>query len=80
MINFETIIIFILLHLEKNIFEPGKYIIPLPGDDLGAVECAGVPLADLPHQLDGTRVFALTLAGNGMRKFPAGKLRDMGEG
>ena len=49
------------------------------GDDLGAVECAGVALADLPHQLEHTRVFALTLAGNGLRKFPVGKLRDMGE-
>ena len=49
------------------------------GDDLGAVECTGVPLADLPHQLESTRVFSLTLAGNGLRKFPVGKLRDMGE-
>ena len=49
------------------------------GDDLGAVECNGVALADLPHQLEHTRVFALTLAGNGLRKFPVGKLRDMGE-
>ena len=50
-----------------------------PGDDLGAVECTGVPLADLPYQLESTRVFSLTLAGNGLRKFPVGKLRDMGE-
>ena len=49
------------------------------GDDLGAVECTGVPLADLPPQLESTRVFSLTLAGNGLRKFPVGKLRDMGE-
>ena len=48
-------------------------------EDLGAVECNGVPLADLPYQLENTRIFALSLAGNGMRKFPVGKLRDMGE-
>ena len=49
------------------------------GDELGAVECTGVPLAGLPHHLQDTRIFALTLAGNGLRKFPAGKLREMGE-
>ena len=49
------------------------------GDDLGAVDCTEVPMADLPPQLENTRVFALTLAGNGLRKFPVGKLRDMGE-
>ena len=48
------------------------------GEDLGAVECSGVPMADLQPQLENTRVFALTLAGNGLRKFPVGKLRDMG--
>ena len=48
------------------------------GEDLGAVDCSNVPLADLPPQLENTRVFALTLAGNGLRKFPVGKLRDMG--
>ena len=48
------------------------------GDDLGAVDCTEVPMADLPPQLENTRVFALTLAGNGLRKFPVGKLRDMG--
>ena len=49
------------------------------GEDLGAVDCTEVPMADLPPQLENTRVFALTLAGNGLRKFPVGKLRDMGE-
>ena len=49
------------------------------GDGLGAVECSEVQLADLPPQLEDTRVFALTLRGNGLRKFPVGKLREMGE-
>ena len=49
------------------------------GDGLGAVECSDVLLADLPPQLEDTRVFALTLRGNGLRKFPVGKLREMGE-
>ena len=36
-------------------------------------------MADLPAPLEDTRVFALTLRGNGLRKFPVGKLRGMGE-
>jgi len=48
------------------------------GDDLGAVECSDVAMADLPAPLEDTRVFALTLRGNGLRKFPVGKLRGMG--
>ena len=48
------------------------------GDDLGAVECSDVAMADLPPPLEDTRVFALTLRGNGLRKFPLGKLRGMG--
>ena len=43
------------------------------------MECSEVQLADLPPQLEDTRVFALTLRGNGLRKFPVGKLREMGE-
>ena len=35
-------------------------------------------MADLPPPLEDTRVFALTLRANGLRKFPVGKLRGMG--
>jgi len=48
------------------------------GEDLGAVECLNTELADIPHGLMDSRVFALTLSGNSLRILKNEKLRHLG--
>ncbi|XP_023348570.1 chaoptin, partial [Eurytemora carolleeae] len=48
------------------------------GDDLGAVECNGIELADVPQDLIESRVFALTLSSNSLRVIQEDRLRNMG--
>ncbi len=41
--------------------------------------CEGVPLSDVPMELQESRVFWLGLRGNGMHRFPDAKLGGSGE-
>ena len=47
--------------------------------EYGSVLCEGVPLSDVPMELQESRVFWLGLRGNGMHRFPDAKLGGSGE-
>ena len=40
--------------------------------------CDGVPMADIPTELQDSRVFKLHLRGNGLHRFPDSKLEGTG--
>ena len=41
--------------------------------------CDGVPMADIPTELQDSRVFKLHLRGNGLHRFPDSKLEGTGK-
>ena len=47
--------------------------------EYGSVVCDGVPLADIPIELQDARVFKLHLRGNGLHRFPDSKLEGTGK-
>ena len=47
--------------------------------EYGSVVCDGVPLADIPTELQDARVFKLHLRGNGLHRFPDSKLEGTGK-
>ncbi len=54
----------------RLLFVPAEY---------GSVICDGVPLADVPMELQESRVFRLTLRDNQMIRFPDAKLSGSGK-
>jgi len=50
-----------------------------PASEFGTVVCDGVPLADVPLELQESRVFHLSLRNNGLQRFPDAKLSGSGE-
>ena len=46
--------------------------------EYGSVVCDGVPMADIPTELQDSRVFKLHLRGNGLHRFPDSKLEGTG--
>ena len=47
--------------------------------EYGSVVCDGVPMADIPTELQDSRVFKLHLRGNGLHRFPDSKLEGTGK-
>ncbi len=47
--------------------------------DYGSVVCDGVPMADVPMELQESRVFQLRLRDNQMVRFPDAKLSGSGQ-
>ena len=48
--------------------------------EYGSVVCDGVPMADIPTELQDSRVFKLHLRGNSLHRFPDSKLEGTGKG
>ena len=46
--------------------------------EYGSVVCDGVPMADIPTELQDSRVFKLHLRSNGLTRFPDSKLEGTG--
>jgi hypothetical protein len=46
--------------------------------EFGSVVCDGVPLADIPLELQESRVFKLSLRHNGLQRFPDARLSGSG--
>ena len=49
-----------------------------PAAEYGSVVCDGVPMADIPTELQDSRVFKLHLRSNGLTRFPDSKLEGTG--
>ena len=47
--------------------------------EYGSVVCDGVPMADIPTELQDSRVFKLHLRSNGLTRFPDSKLEGTGK-
>ena len=50
----------------------------LKAAEYGSVVCDGVPMADIPTELQDSRVFKLHLRSNGLTRFPDSKLEGTG--
>jgi hypothetical protein len=48
--------------------------------EYGSVLCDGIPLADIPQDLQEGRVFKLHLRNNDLHRFPDAKLQGTGKG
>ena len=51
----------------------------LKAAEYGSVVCDGVPMADIPTELQDSRVFKLHLRSNGLTRFPDSKLEGTGK-
>ena len=47
--------------------------------EYGSVVCDGVPMADIPAELQDSRVFKLHLRSNSLHRFPDSKLEGTGK-
>jgi hypothetical protein len=62
---------------------PKKYypfFLSFSAAEYGSVLCDGIPLADIPQDLQEGRVFKLHLRNNDLHRFPDAKLQGTGKG